>query len=277
LVIAAWFVDWIRCLNRFVSEHNIIMSSPTVVQRFAGISIANREKMDAAASRIVAAHHQRRRVVAVVSARGAATDELITLGKQVHPNPPARELDMILATAEQASSALTAMKIHALGVPAVSLNGGQAGVLTNSAHTHAQIRAVTPLRIQQALDAGRVVVVAGCQGVDQCGEITTLGRGGSIRTALALAAVLGANACEIYTDVDGIPASEPRGRCESRPIGVIDYDEMMDLANSGSVALPPTAIDFAKMYNVPIHLRSWFSDGPGTWIVAEGDTRRIAV
>ena len=181
-----------------------------LVQKFGGTSVADSKKILAAARRAIAAHQRGEKVLVVVSARGHTTDELIVLAKEIHERPPAREMDMLLSTGEQVSVALMAMAIHSLGVPSISFTGAQIGIVTDSFHTKARIRNISTERISQALNDGKIVIVAGFQGVDENYNITTLGRGGSDTTAVALAAVLGADACEIYTDVDGVYTTDPR-------------------------------------------------------------------
>ena len=248
---------------------------PLLVQKFGGSSVADPDKIKAAALRAIDAHRQGWQVVVVVSARGDTTDELIATARQISDRPPARELDMLLATGEQASVALMAMAIEAQGVPAISFTGAQIGIVTDSFHTKARIRNISTERIQQSLDDGKIVLVAGFQGVDQNADITTLGRGGSDTTAVALAAVLGADACEIYTDVDGVSTADPRIVPQARKIDRISYDEMLELASLGAKVMHSRSIEFAKKHDVPIHVRSAFSSTPGTWIVADGDARRL--
>ena len=250
---------------------------PLVVQKFGGTSVADADKILAAARRAIRAHQDGQRVLVVVSARGHTTDELLGLAKEITERPPARELDMLLSTGEQVSVALVAMAIQSLGVPAISFTGAQIGIVTDSFHTKARIRNISTERMVQALDEGKVVIVAGFQGVDENYNITTLGRGGSDTTAVALAAVLGADACEIYTDVDGVYTTDPRVVPEARKIDRISYDEMLELASLGAGVMHSRSIEFAKKYGVPIHVRSSFSDAEGTWIVAEGDARRLGV
>ncbi len=248
-----------------------------LVQKFGGTSVADSTKILAAARRAIAAHNRGEKVLVVVSARGHTTDELIRLAKEIHDRPPAREMDMLLATGEQVSVALMAMAIQALGVPAISFTGAQIGIVTDSFHTKARIRNISTDRVRQALDDGKIVIVAGFQGVDDDYNITTLGRGGSDTTAVALAAVLGADACEIYTDVDGVYTTDPRVVPEARKIDRISFDEMLELASLGAGVMHSRSIEFAKKYGVPIHVRSSFKDDEGSWIIAEGDARRLGV
>lgn len=246
-----------------------------LVQKFGGTSVADSDKILAAARRAIRAHQRGNQVLVVVSARGHTTDELIELAKEITERPPAREMDMLLSTGEQVSVALMAMAIQALGVPAISFTGAQIGLVTDSFHTKARIRNISTERMVQALGEGKIVIVAGFQGVDEHYNITTLGRGGSDTTAVALAAVLGANACEIYTDVDGVYTTDPRVVPEARKIDRISYDEMLELASLGAGVMHSRSIEFAKKYGVPIHVRSSFSDSEGTWIVSEADARRL--
>ena len=248
-----------------------------LVQKFGGTSVADSKKILAAARRAIAAHNRGEKVLVVVSARGHTTDELIVLAKEIHPRPPAREMDMLLSTGEQVSVALMAMAIHSQGVPSISFTGAQIGIVTDSFHTKARIRNISTERMVQALNEGKVVIVAGFQGVDENYNITTLGRGGSDTTAVALAAVLGADACEIYTDVDGVYTTDPRVVPEARKVDRISFDEMLELASLGAGVMHSRSIEFAKKYGVPIHVRSSFKDAEGSWIVAEGDARRLGV
>jgi aspartate kinase len=216
-------------------------------------------------------------VVTVVSAMGHTTDELISLAKQITDKPPAREMDMLLSTGEQVSVSLMAMAIHSLGHEAVSMTGVQMGIVTDSVHTKARIRSISTERLRRTLDAGKIVIAAGFQGVDQNGDITTLGRGGSDTTAVALAAVLGADACEIYTDVDGVYTTDPRLVPEARKTNRISYDEMLELASAGAGVMHNRSIEFAKKFGVPVHVRSSFSDVPGTMITAAPEDTRQPV
>ncbi len=246
-----------------------------LVQKFGGTSVADSAKILAAARRAIQAHNCGDQVLVVVSARGPTTDELIALAREITEKPPAREMDMLLATGEQVSVALLAMAIQSLGVPAISFTGAQIGLVTDSFHTKARIRNISTERMVQALGEGKIVIVAGFQGVDENYNITTLGRGGSDTTAVALAAVLGATGCEIYTDVDGIYTTDPRIIPEARKIDRISHDEMLELASLGAGVMHSRSIEFAKKYGMPIHVRSSFSDAPGTWIVHELDGRRL--
>jgi aspartate kinase len=246
-----------------------------LVQKFGGTSVADSNKILAAARRAIRAHQSGEQVIVVVSARGHTTDELIALAREISDHPPTREMDMLLSTGEQVSVALMAMAIQELGVPAISFTGAQIGIVTDSIHTKARIRDISCDRLHSALDQGKIAIVAGFQGVDQDYNITTLGRGGSDTTAVALAAVMGASSCEIYTDVDGVYTTDPRAVPEARKVNRISYDEMLELASLGAGVMHSRSIEFAKKYGVPIHVRSSFSDGPGTWIVGEDDARRL--
>jgi aspartate kinase len=237
--------------------------------------VADSDKILAAARKAIRAHQAGEKVIVVVSARGHTTDELIALAREITPRPPAREMDMLLSTGEQVSVALMAMAIQELGVPAISFTGAQIGIVTDSFHTKARIKNIAPERLLAALDEGKIVIVAGFQGIDADYNITTLGRGGSDTTAVALAAVLAADACEIYTDVDGVYTTDPRLVPEARKIDRISYDEMLELASLGAGVMHSRSIEFAKKYGVPIHVRSSFSDNPGTWIVGEEDARQL--
>jgi aspartate kinase len=243
-----------------------------IVQKFGGTSVADSRKILAAARKAIRAQQQDHQVVMVVSARGHHTDELIELAREITDRPPAREMDMLLATGEQVSVALMAMAIHSLGSRAVSLTGAQIGIQTDSSHTKARIRSISTDRMRQLLDEGNIVIAAGFQGIDEKFNITTLGRGGSDTTAVALAAVLRADACEIYTDVDGVYTTDPRVVPEARRVERISYDEMLELASLGAGVMHNRSIEFAKKYGVAIHVRSSLSDNPGTMIVAEPES-----
>jgi aspartate kinase len=242
-----------------------------IVQKFGGTSVADATKIRAAAARAVAAKRAGNQVVMVVSARGHKTDELIDLAAEVSATPPAREMDMLLATGEQESVALMAMAIQDQGESAVSLTGGQIGIVTDSTHTKARIRKIDTERIRRELDAGKIVVAAGFQGVDNDRNITTLGRGGSDTTATALAAVLGADECEIYTDVEGVFTTDPRLIPAARKTDQISYDEMLELASLGAGVMHSRSIEFAKKYRVPLRVRPAYSNGGGTLIAPPAD------
>jgi len=244
-----------------------------IVQKFGGTSVADVEKIQAAARKAIRAQRQGHRVVMVVSAMGKNTDALLGLAGEICEHPPAREMDMLVSTGEQVSVSLVAMAIHSLGAKAVSLTGGQIGMKTDNSFSKARIQSISTHRIEGLLDDGNIVVAAGFQGIDDDLNITTLGRGGSDTTAVALAAVLGADACEIYTDVDGVYTTDPRLLPEARRVDVISYDEMLELASLGAGVMHSRSIEFAKKFGVPIHVRSSFSDTEGTMIVAEAESR----
>ena len=239
-----------------------------VVQKFGGTSVADPQKILAAAGKAVERRRAGDRVVVVVSAMGHQTDHLVDLAKQITHRPSAREMDMLLSTGEQVSVALFAMATQSLGVEAVSLTGAQIGIRTDSTHTKARIRSISTDQMRSLLDSGAIVIAAGFQGIDQHGNITTLGRGGSDTTAVALAAVLGADRCEIYTDVDGVYTTDPRILPEARRLPSISYDEMLELASLGAGVMHPRSIEFAKKFGVPVLVRSSFRAVPGTLIVA---------
>jgi len=241
---------------------------PTVVQKFGGTSVADSEKILAAARKAIRAQQEGYQVVVVVSAMGKNTDQLVELAHQVCERPSAREMDMLLSTGEQVSVALMAMAIHQLGHEAVSLTGGQIGIRTDSKHTRARIRSISTERIRKLLADGKIVIAAGFQGIDEDLNITTLGRGGSDTTAVALAAVLHADACEIYTDVDGVYTTDPRILPEARQVARVNYDEMLELASLGAGVMHNRSVEFGKKFCVPIHVRSSFSDVPGTVIAS---------
>jgi aspartate kinase len=242
-----------------------------IVQKFGGTSVADAAKIQRAARRAVRAKLSGKRVVMVVSAMGKTTDVLVGLARELSDAPPKREMDMLLSTGEQVSIALMAMAIHEAGHDAISLTGGQLGLLTDSVHTQARIQEISRDRITHELDMGKIVIVAGFQGIDATGEIFTLGRGASDTTAAALAAVLGAEICEIYTDVDGIYTSDPRKVPRARKIDVISYDEMLEMAAVGAGVMHSRAIEFGKKYGVPIHVRSSLTDQPGTMIMERNE------
>ncbi len=248
-----------------------------VVQKFGGTSVADSSKILAAARKAVRAHQQGHQVVMVVSAMGKNTDTLISLANEINEKPPAREMDMLLSTGEQVSVALMAMAIDSLGAKAVSLTGSQIGIKTDSSHTKARIHSISTERMQALLDDGNIVIAAGFQGIDDNYNITTLGRGGSDTTAVALAAVLGADQCEIYTDVDGIYTTDPRKLPEACLVPRVCYDEMLELASLGAGVMHSRSIEFGKKFNVPIHVRSSLSDNPGSLIVDDADTSGMVV
>jgi aspartate kinase len=236
-----------------------------VVQKYGGSSVADAERIRRVAERIVEAKKQGNDVVVVVSAMGDTTDGLLELAQQVCPAPPARELDMLLTAGERISNALVAMAVESLGAKARSFTGSQAGVITTGAHGKAKIIDVTPTRLQSALDQGLIVLVAGFQGVSQdTRDVTTLGRGGSDTTAVALAAALGADVCEIYTDVDGIFSADPRIVSNARRLDTVTFEEMLEMAACGAKVLMLRCVEYARRYNIPVHVRSSYSDKPGT-------------
>ncbi|HUR74042.1 MAG TPA: aspartate kinase [Sporichthya sp.] len=241
-----------------------------VVQKYGGSSVADAESVKRVAKRIVETKQAGNDVVVVVSAMGDTTDDLIDLANAVSPVPPARELDMLLTAGERISMAVLAMAIANLGHEARSFTGSQAGVITDSEHGKARIIDVTPGRISGALSDGAIAIVAGFQGVSQSTkDITTLGRGGSDTTAVALAAALGADVCEIYTDVDGVFSADPRIVPAARRLPVITYEEMLEMAASGAKVLHLRCVEYARRFNLPIHVRSSFSHRIGTWVTAE--------
>ncbi|GGR84046.1 aspartokinase [Streptomyces aureoverticillatus] len=248
-----------------------------VVQKYGGSSVADAEGIKRVAKRIVDAKKNGHQVVVVVSAMGDTTDELIDLAGQVSPIPAGREFDMLLTAGERISMALLAMAIKNLGHAAQSFTGSQAGVITDSVHNKARIIDVTPGRIRTSIDEGNIAIVAGFQGVSQEGKnITTLGRGGSDTTAVALAAALDAEVCEIYTDVDGVFTADPRVVKKARKIDWISFEDMLELASSGSKVLLHRCVEYARRYNIPIHVRSSFSGLQGTWVSNEPHPERGA-
>ena len=240
-----------------------------IVQKFGGTSVADAARMKIAAKRAVDAHSAGNRVIVVVSARGKMTDELLELAYEINDNPSTRELDSLLSTGEQMSSALMAMAIHSLGSPAVSFVGRQIGITTDSFHTKARIVNMKVDRILEELSKNKIVVVAGYQGVDENDNITTLGRGGSDTSAVALAALLKADICDIYTDVDGIFTADPRIVPKARKLDKISYDEILELASMGAQVVHVRSVELAKKYNVPIRVRSSFNNSIGTLICKE--------
>jgi aspartate kinase len=236
-----------------------------VVMKFGGTSVADAERIRRVAGRLVAAHAAGRRVVGVVSAMGETTDELLELARRVSPRPHPRELDMLLSTGERITAALCAMVINDLGYQAVSLTGSQAGIVTDTSHTKAKIVDIRARRIEEALDGGKIVLVAGFQGVSTDLDVTTLGRGGSDTTAVALAAALGGD-CEIFTDVEGVFTADPRLVPGARKLAAVSPLEMLELAAAGAKVLQLRSVEFARNHGVPLHVRSSFSDAEGTWI-----------
>jgi aspartate kinase len=243
----------------------------TLVMKFGGTSVADPDKIKDVARRIVAAKAQGNRVVAVLSAMGDSTDALVRLAYDVSPRPKPRELDMLISVGERISCALAAMAIHDLGAEAISLTGSQAGIVTDTVHGRAKIVDVRARRIHEALDQDRIVLVAGFQGVSTDFDITTLGRGGSDTTAVALAAALGAEACEIYTDVEGVYTADPRLVPEARKLHAVSYEEMLEMAASGARVLQVRSVEVARNHHVKLHVRSTFSAADGTWIREEDE------
>lgn len=241
-----------------------------IVQKFGGSSVADAESIKRVARRIARTRGEGNEVVVVISAMGDTTDDLMDLALQVSPNPRSRELDMLITTGERQSAALLAMALWDIGVEATSYTGSQAGVLTTPVHGNARIIDVTPGRIEKALDEGKVAIVAGFQGVSQTTkDVTTLGRGASDTTAVALAASLNADLCEIYSDVDGIYTADPRIVPSARHITKIGYEDMMEMAASGAKILHLRCVEYARRENVRVHVRSSFTDKPGTWVVPQ--------
>ena len=245
--------------------------SGTVVMKFGGTSVADTGRLKAVARRLVAAREAGNRVVAVLSAMGDTTDELLRLAQQVSPTPVPREVDMLISVGERVSCALAAMAIHDLGHEAISLTGSQAGIVTDTVHGRARIVDVRARRIHEALDQDRIVLVAGFQGVSTAYDVTTLGRGGSNLTAVALAAALGADACEMYTDVDGVFTADPRLVPNARKLHAVSYEEMLEMAASGAKVLQLRSVEFARCHGVKLHVRSSFTDAEGTWIREEDE------
>jgi aspartate kinase len=243
-----------------------------VVMKFGGTSVADAGRIRRVAQRAVAARAAGADVVVVASAMGKSTDQLIELAHEVSQHPESREMDMLLSTGERISCALIAMAIHDLGKEAVSLTGSQAGIVTDTSHTKAKIVEIRAHRIHEALDAGQIVLVAGFQGVSLDRNVTTLGRGGSDATAVALAAALKADVCEIYTDVDGVFTADPRIVPNAKKLHFLSYEEMLEMAASGARVLMLRSVEFARNYNVRLHVRSSFTDEQGTWI-GEADER----
>jgi aspartate kinase len=248
-----------------------------VVQKYGGSSVADADRIKAVARRVADTVRQGHRVVVVVSAMGKTTDALLGLAAQVTPAPDAREMDMLLATGEQVSIALLAMALMALGIPARSFTGPQVGIVTDGAHTRARIRRIEADRIGRALDEGRVAVVAGFQGMTEEEEITTLGRGGSDLTGVALAAALQAEVCEIYTDVDGVYTADPNIVPDARKLRRVSYDEMLEMASLGAKVLQSRSVEFAKRHGVSVHVRSTFKPDPGTLVTREDPGMEAAV
>lgn len=260
-----------RTLRRYC--YNTRMS--LIVAKFGGTSVATPERILKAAQRLVTYQREGHRVVAVVSAMGKSTDDLLALAHEVNPSPPARELDMLLATGEIVSMSILAMAIDSLGSKAQSFTGHQAGIFTTTRHNKAQISQIKADRLESALNEGNIVVVAGFQGYTRAGELTTLGRGGSDTSAVALAAALKASLCEIYSDVDGVYTADPRVVPRAQKLGSISYEEMLELAAAGSGVLQMRAVEFARNFKVTLCCRSAFSDDPGTIVKEEAMEQAI--
>ncbi|MDD5281675.1 MAG: aspartate kinase [Candidatus Omnitrophica bacterium] len=245
------------------------MHKELIVQKYGGSSVANVERIQKVAQRVVNYHKKGFELVIVVSALGDTTDELIHLADKINAEPSEREMDMLLSTGEQISVALLAMAIHKLGAQAISFTGAQVGIITDSSHTRARIIKINADKIKEELKKARIVIVAGFQGVTLNQDITTLGRGGSDLTAVALAKELAADSCEIYTDVEGIYTTDPRIEPKARKIEEITYDEMLEMASLGAQVMQARSIEVAKKFNVPLHVRSSFTINPGTMIIKE--------
>ncbi len=250
---------------------------PLLVQKYGGTSVGDPERIRAVADHVARTRRGGSEVVVVVSAMGRSTDDLLRLASEVSTSQPPRELDMLLTAGERISMALVCMALSGLGVEAVSFTGSQAGIITDSTHTKAKIVEVRGDRLREALGAGKVPVVAGFQGVSTERDVTTLGRGGPDTTAVALAAVLGASACEIYTDVPGVFSADPRVVPEARRIGRLSFEEMLDIAASGGRVLALRSVEFARNHHVPLHVRSSFTWEPGTWVQEEDPSMEQAV
>ncbi|ABP66605.1 aspartate kinase [Caldicellulosiruptor saccharolyticus DSM 8903] len=248
-----------------------------VVQKYGGTSVADKERIFRAARRAVAEYEKGNKVVVVVSAQGDTTDELIEKAKEINENPSKREMDMLLSTGEQISIALMAMAIEKLGYPVISLTGWQAGIKTDSNYSNARIKEIDTERLQRELDKRNIVVVAGFQGINKYDDITTLGRGGSDTTAVALAAALKADKCEIYTDVDGVYTADPRIVPNASKLKEISYDEMLELATLGAKVLHNRSVELAKKYNIPIVVRSSFNDNEGTVVKEVSSVEKLLV
>jgi aspartate kinase len=248
-----------------------------IVQKYGGTSVANADRIKRVAERVARYRAGGDQVVVVVSAMSGVTDGLIRLAREINPIPAEREMDMLLATGEQTTIALTAMALHSLELPAVSLTGAQAGIVTDGVHSKAKIQNITPGRIHELLNAGNVVIVAGFQGQTSEGHITTLGRGGSDLTAIALAAALGADLCQIYTDVDGVYTADPRIVPNARKLAEVAYDEMLELASLGAKVMQSRSVEFAKKFGVVFEVRSSLNDNPGTIVKEETDNMENVV
>lgn len=242
-----------------------------IVQKYGGTSVGSIERIKAVAERVVKTQRQGNNVVVIVSAMSGETDKLIRLASQISPNPDERELDLMLSSGERISTALTAIAINELGFRSMSFTGRQVGIITDEAHTKAKIERITGERVREAIDEGIIPIIAGFQGITETSDVTTLGRGGSDLTAVAIAAALRADICEIYTDVDGVYTTDPDIVPEARKLDRISYDEMLELASLGAKVLQTRSVEFAKKYEVPVVVRSSFNDNPGTLIVKEDE------
>ena len=240
-----------------------------IVQKYGGTSVGDVERIKKVAERIKSVRDDGNRLVVVVSARSGVTNELIARAEAVCPHPSEREMDQLLAIGEQETIALTAMALHGIGVDAISYTGAQAGIFTDKAHTKARIQTINAEKLMRDLDSGKVIIVAGFQGINDEGRVTTLGRGGSDLTAIALAGAIGADKCEIYTDVDGVYTADPRVVKSARKLDEISYDEMLELASSGSKVMQSRSVEFAKKYDVVFEVRSSFNHNPGTIVKEE--------
>src|SRR5271156_3505459 len=240
-----------------------------LVQKYGGTSVGSPERIRNVANRVAESHKAGHRLVIVVSAMSGVTDSLIKLAREVNPEASAREVDVLLSTGEQQTIALLALALHGLGIPAISLTGAQAGIVTDRFHTKAKILNIAPKKVIEHLDAGNVVIVAGFQGQNAAGHITTLGRGGSDLTAIALAAALKADLCQIYTDVDGVYTADPRIVPGARKLEEISYDEMLELASLGAKVMQSRSVEFAKKFGVVFEVRSSLNDNPGTIVKEE--------
>lgn len=248
-----------------------------IVQKYGGSSVANAERIKRVAGRVAEVKSEGHDVVVVVSAMGDTTDELIELVNSISDSPAEREMDMILSTGEQVSIGLLAMAVQNHGLGAISMTGPQAGIQTDRVHTKARIKDIQCDRIKEELASGKIVIVAGFQGINRYGDITTLGRGGSDTTAVALAAALNADVCEIYTDVDGVYTTDPRVVRDAKKLDFITYDEMLELAHLGAQVLHPRSVECAKMYNIKLHVRSSFNNNPGTIVKEAGNMEKKLV
>ena len=248
-----------------------------IVQKYGGTSVANTDRIKNVANRVAKCRADGHKLVVVVSAMSGVTDGLIKFAKEITPLPSEREMDMLLATGEQQTIALTAIALHTLGIPAVSLTGAQAGIVTDDVHTKAKIQNIAPRQTHRLLDQGKVVIVAGFQGMTPEGEVTTLGRGGSDLTAIALAGALQADLCQIYTDVDGVYTADPRIVPTARKLDEISYDEMLELAGTGAKVMQLRSVEFAKKFQVVFEVRSSLNDNPGTIVKEETHTMESVV